>query len=84
MAEPRGSTSGPPQEHRDALDALAKALIERETPDEAEFLAVTGADAAPGRRTERGRRARERPDRRCRRGSDGDDGERRGKVSIPC
>jgi cell division protease FtsH len=34
-------------EHRGSLDALAKALIERETLDEAEILAVTGLERTP-------------------------------------
>ena len=34
-------------EHRGALDALAAALLERETLNEEEILAVTGLPAAP-------------------------------------
>jgi cell division protease FtsH len=34
-------------QHRAALDALAKALLERETLDEAEILDVTGLPPAP-------------------------------------
>ena len=41
-------------EHRDELDALARALLERETLDEEEILAVTGLTRAP--RLEGGRR----------------------------
>jgi cell division protease FtsH len=33
--------------HRDALDALARALLDRETLDEQEILAVTGLTRAP-------------------------------------
>jgi len=33
--------------HREQLDALVKALLERETLDEAEILAVTGLSRAP-------------------------------------
>jgi cell division protease FtsH len=35
------------QEHRKALDALAAALIERESLDEKEILATTGLPPAP-------------------------------------
>ncbi len=38
-------------EHRDALDALVKALLERETLDEREILEVTGLPAAPALET---------------------------------
>jgi cell division protease FtsH len=34
-------------QHRKALDALVRALLERETVDEMEILAVTGLDPAP-------------------------------------
>ena len=35
------------EKHRPALDALARALLERETLDETEILEVTGLEAAP-------------------------------------
>ena len=38
-------------EHRPALDALAQALLERETLDEREILEVTGLPPAPALET---------------------------------
>ena len=41
------------REHRDALDRLARALLERETLDEQEIIKVSGIHPAPARRTRR-------------------------------